>query len=117
MQTKFNPRTFFLASILAVAAGCATSRMNWDTAIGHTTYDQAVNELGPPARQEKLANGQTAVEWVAHYYAADTSPGTDSGFYNHAAGFGPTPPAQDYRVSKLRLTFDTNSILTDWSRN
>lgn len=117
MKTKFNLRTVILLSVLAVVTGCATGQMNWDTAIGHTTYEQAVYELGTPNKKETLANGQTAVEWISHYYAADTSPGVDGGFYNHAAGFGPTPPPQDYRISKLRLTFDTNSILTGWSRN
>jgi len=53
--------------------GCATTpRVDWDTRIGNYTYDQAVSELGKPARQDTKPEGTRVAEWLTQR----GSPGT-----------------------------------------
>lgn len=95
--------------------GCATGRMNWDAQVGVMTYGQAVNELGQPAQQKKLADGRTVVEWISRFPAA--SERMDNDFRYHAASFGQETAGADNYESKLRLTFGTNNVLAAWSKD
>ena len=53
----------FLAVVFI--SGCATAPpVDWNSRVGHYTYAQAVNELGPPNRQSRLSNGATVVQMV-----------------------------------------------------
>jgi hypothetical protein len=106
---------FWLATVAAAIAGCVTSGADWNRRVGTYTYNQAVSELGPPAKQETLADGRVTVEWVTRYNISAASPELDSSFQYHTAS--PIRTENDYRISKLRLTFTTNSLLTDWSKN
>ena len=98
-----------------MVAGCVTNGADWNRRVGTFTYDQAVNELGPPTTLETLPDGKVGVEWVTRYNLSAASPEMDSSFQYHTAS--PLQTANDYRISKLRLTFTTNSILTSWSKN
>jgi hypothetical protein len=114
---KNNPR--FLVRLLAIVgiilAGCATQNGDWNRRVGNFTYQQAVNEFGPPAKQETLADGRITVEWVSRYNVSATSPEMDSNFYEHSASLDHTDDAT--REGKLRLTFSTNNVLTSWSKD
>jgi hypothetical protein len=74
-------------------------------------------ELGPPDKQQKLSDGRNVAEWITRYQnGSSLSVGT--GFYSRPGGVGiiqSTGPS--YYERKLRLTFNTNNVLTAWSRN
>jgi len=104
-------------AVLAFVSGCATTPPpDWNARIGHCTYNEAASELGPPARQVKLGNGQTEYRWFMHpSRGASYNAGVPSTM-NSAIGANPTfGPNYDDRV--LTLTFDSNGVLTAWSKN
>jgi len=111
---KMNPaRKSFLPVIgclvAALIAGCATAPpVDWSSRVGHYTYAQAVNEFGPPNRQFRLSNGATEFKWFA------PAPG-GAGMNNNFGAAQNFNPGFDNRY--LQLTFDTNGVLTAWSRN
>jgi carbon starvation protein CstA len=117
MNNAFAAKILWLAAALLFVAGCATTRVDWDARVGTFTYDQAVEELGPPDKQAKLTNNQTVAEWISRYSTGGAvSIGT--GIYGGGVGGGYViQPAPTYRESKLRLTFGTNNVLSAWSRN
>jgi hypothetical protein len=101
--------------VALVFIGCASTSVNWDSQVGQLSYFEAVKQLGPPAKESKNDKGQTVVEWISRYPVA--TPAMDNGFQYHAASFGPDVSPTGWRESKLRLTFNTNSLLTDWSKD
>ncbi len=107
----FLPVVLFLA--VALIAGCATiSPVDWNSRVGHYTYAQALNELGPPNRQIRLSNGATEFKWFLQPNGG-TGPGIamNNGF---GVGQNISPGFSD---RYLQLTFDAKGVLTDWSRN
>jgi hypothetical protein len=97
---------FLIASFLA---GCATAPpVDWNSRVGHYTYAQAVNELGQPNREIRLSYGATEFKWFAQ---TPGGAGMNNGF-GAAQNFN---PGFDNRY--LQLTFDTNGVLTAWSKN
>ena len=120
---KTNPAVNFSLPVilfLAVAflTGCvSTPPVDWDSRVGHFTYSQAVAELGPPARQFKVGEGRTEYRWFIQPYGGTSyNGGLAPSTVNPAMGPAPTiGPNFDKRV--LKLTFDTNGVLTAWSKN
>ena len=106
----------FLLPALAMIflIGCATGQMNWDMKIGKLTYDQAVDQLGKPAQQKKLADGRTVAEWIS---PSPATPAIDDDFRYHSASFGPDNGSAYSHEGKLSLTFDTNKVLAGWSKD
>lgn len=109
---------WFLATLACIlllgTTGCATrNTVDWDSRIGHYTYDKAVLELGPPDKSATLSDGSTVAEWLTHRgYSHSTT------FYS-GYGHGPTM----YRVTEpagpqyyLRLTFGPDKTLQDWQK-
>ena len=106
--------------LLALVMGCATNKVDWGARVGSYTYDDAVIELGPPDKQEKLTNGITVAEWLtrrgrgvayvggAGYYGYPGWPGYYGGYYPAYVQPGP-----DYF---LRLMFDPDGKLTAWKK-
>lgn len=115
MKINFSLPVFALAIAGIIFAGCAAQNADWNRRVGKFTYQQAVGELGQPASQETLADGQVTVEWVSRYNVSATSPEMDSGFYDHSASLARTDDIT--RESRLRLTFTTNNVLTRWSKD
>ena len=99
---------------LAFITGCATAPpVDWNSRVGHYTYAQAVNELGPPNRQSHLSNGATASKWFLQPSAPTAMP--NNGMNN---GFGVGPNINvGLNNQYLQLTFDTNGVLTAWSKD
>jgi coenzyme F420-reducing hydrogenase delta subunit len=114
---KNNPRfpIRLLAIVGIILAGCATQNGDWNRRVGNFTYQQAVNELGQPAKQETLADGRVTVEWISRYNVRATSPEMDNNFYDHSASLAHIDDAT--RESTLSLTFSTNNVLTSWSKD
>ena len=113
---------FSLPVILALAVvfltGCATPPpVNWDSRVGHYTYDQALTELGSPDRQSRLSDGKVVSKW---FVQPPVGPRFNSGmsYYgsNHGLGAGQAI-GSGLNSQMLQLTFDTNGTLIAWSRN
>ena len=49
---------------LVALMGCATNKIDWNARVGTYSYEDAVIELGPPDKQEKLADGIIVAEWL-----------------------------------------------------
>jgi len=113
---KFSlPVSLTLAA--AFFTGCAsTPPVNWDSRVGHYTYDQALAELGAPSRQAKLSDGEAVYKWPAQ---PNVSPSLNTGMsYYGSTGFtGNQIAGPGGNNQMLQLTFDTNGVLTAWSRN
>ncbi len=109
------PRLLAGLLLALVLAGCAT-RVDWANRVGHYTFEQAVQELGPPDKQLKLADGTLVAEWLMRrgYY-------TTFGYYPYPGWYywGPVYPTylNSYTPDAfLRLTFGSNGQLTAWKR-
>ena len=119
---KMNPAMNFsspvrLSLVIVLLAGCATTApVDWNSRVGHYTYDQAVAELGAPSRQAKLSDGEVVSKWPAH---PNVGAGMNTGMsYYGSTGFvGAQPAGPGGNNQMLQLTFDTNGVLTAWSKN
>jgi hypothetical protein len=104
-------------TMVSLLVGCAsTPKVDWDSRVGHYTYDQAVTELGPPDRSSPLSDGQTVAEWFLKR-GSSVSFGFGTGFYGGHSGVAvgqsvSTGPSGIY----LRLTFEANHTLTKWEK-
>ena len=116
MKTFAAWKISFWAMTLAMLVGCATTRVDWNARIGHYTFDQAVVELGPPDKQQKLTDGRNVAEWISRVQnSGNIAIGT--GLYNRGGVGFIQSTGPSYYERKLRLTFSTNNVLTAWSRN
>ena len=117
MKTNFRFTALFTALLVLVAAGCATTKIDWNARIGTFTYDQAVGELGPPDKHATLSDGKTVVEWVTrHYTGSSVSVGSGFGYGAGGVGYVQNVGPNTYETS-LRLTFTTNNVLEKWNKN
>lgn len=116
MKMKFAPMFFLLAAGALLLAGCATHRIDWNARVGNYTFDRAVTDFGPPDKQAKLSDGRLVAEWVTRYSNGGTAV-VGAGFYGYPGSVGFVQTTPSYYESKLRLTFNTNSILAAWAKN
>jgi hypothetical protein len=113
MKIRFALFTLFSTLLLS---GCLGPRVDWNTRIGHYTYDQAVVELGPPDKTAKLSDGHTVAEWISRY----SNGGTVSygmGYNNYPYGPMIQTTGPSYYERHFRLTFSSDNVLTAWTRN
>ena len=104
---------FLLPGLMTILfAGCATHRIDWNSRIGHYTYDQAVIEFGPPDKTARLTDGKLVADWITRYYNGGTT-FVGSGYYPGSVGYVQTVGPSTY-VDTLRLTFDTHNLLYAW---
>jgi hypothetical protein len=106
-----------LALTVAFLAGCASPPpINWDSRIGHYTYDQAITELGTPARQARLSDGKLVSKW---FIQPPVGPRLNTGMsYYGSTGFNTGQTiGPSFNSEMLQLTFDTDGKLTAWSKN
>jgi len=105
----------FLFALMAWA-GCATNKIDWAARVGTYTHDEAVVELGPPDKQEKLTDGTVVAEWLIQRGRVAYVGG--AGYYGYPGWRGYYGPSYiqsgpDYFV---RLMFDTNGKLIAWKK-
>jgi hypothetical protein len=111
------PMGSLLGVILVAIAGCATTpKPDWDQRIGQYTFDQAVQELGPPFSSIRLQDGTTVAEWFLKA-GPQFSFGVGTGFGSGPVGVGvgqgvTTPPKGHY----LRLSFGPDGQLQRWEK-
>ena len=92
-------------------AGCATApKVNWNSRVGHYTFDQAVLELGPPDKSAKLQDGTLVTEWLTRRGLRHSTVHAMSGFWVQQYD---APASPDYF---LRLTFGPDGVLQAWKR-
>lgn len=106
-----------LAAMLALFAGCATQRIDWQARIGVYTYDQAIMEMGPPADAAKLTDGTQVADWLTQRGQVIYT-GSPEYYYPYHHGVivgGPTMvTAMNTPNYYLRLTFDPAGRLKSW---
>ena len=116
MKSKLGLKFLLGLFIAAVFTGCVTNKVNWSARVGSYTFDQAVVDMGPPDKQAKLSDGKMVAEWVTRYSSGGTVM-VGGGFYSRPGGVGFVETSPNYYERKLRLTFNTNNILSAWSKN
>ena len=106
-----------LAASLLCDAGCASKpKVDWNQRVGNCTFDQVVQEMGPPVASTLLGDGTRVAEWFLKP-GPQLSFGLGTGFSSGGAGVGvgqsvgiPTPGHY------LRLTFGLDGQLQRWEK-
>jgi hypothetical protein len=120
---KMNPVVkFSLPAVLLLAitlvTGCATTKpVDWNSRVGHYTYNQAISEFGLPNRQTKLSDGKVESKW---FVQPPAGPRFNSGMAHYGSnhGFGAGQASgSGLNNQMLQLTFDPNGKLIAWSKN
>ena len=120
---------FVAFAVLLFCLSCAAPKVNWNTRVGHYTYEQAVVELGPPEKSETLSSGRRVAEWLVRkgytsipspysvqYPTAQPYPYPVYAFRSYG------PPYAGYWIPThvpdqwLRLVFGTDGELSEWKR-
>jgi hypothetical protein len=128
---KMSIRAVLLSSLFAVLAlalvGCSTTKkpkVDWASRVGNYTYDQAVEELGPPDKQATLTDGGIVAEWIKQTSTSGSSIGfgLGGGSYGGGSGMGAGVGVSQSMGSStpgkvLRLTFGPDKKLIEWSKN
>src|SRR5436189_6475440 len=108
-----------LGTAVLLGAGCkSTPKVDWSSRVGTYTYDQAVQELGPPDKTATLSDGKKVAEWVRHSHGGGLSFGIGTGFSSGSAATGVgvgQSMGTGYGDRALRLTFDPDNRLVAWS--
>jgi hypothetical protein len=95
--------------LLATLAACKTvPPVDWQARVGHFTFDQAVQELGPPEKSASLTDGTRVADWL-------TARGQRHVTYHSLPG-GRVIQMEGARDPDrlLRLTFGPDGQLRDW---
>jgi len=107
------------ASLFAIAllSGCAsTPETDWASLVGSYTYAEAVTDLGKPTRVEPTADGGRVAEWSKpRTYTKSMTALPPS--YGQAETRGMNTYGTVAPDKVLRLTFDAQGKLVNWSRN
>lgn len=114
MKLTSAVKNFFAVAVL-IAAGCATTGIDWDRQVGEMTFDQAVDYLGAPDHTEKLENGRTVAQWISRYDGASPA-ANDHDFRYQSVSESLNRKPKTGQESVLQLTFGTNNVLADWSK-
>jgi hypothetical protein len=118
MKAKLAATVFSLAILfLAVAfiAGCKTTTVDWNSRVGNYSYNQALAELGSPAKQTKLSDGKTVDQWITLHGSTGFAGGANVGGLDTIGGN--QPMMQTYKDHVLELTFDADGKLVSWAKN
>lgn len=119
MNNLLRASAFLLLLALVTLTGCATrNKIDWSARVGNYTFDQAVLDFGPPAKQAKLSDGTVVAEWQmsAGYTRAEYVPYAGPSRYPYYYG-GCAAPLTTYTPgSYLRLTFGPDNQLKAWKK-
>ena len=120
MKMNFAAK-FSLPVILTLAVafltGCATPPpVDWDSRVGHYSYNQAISEFGPPDRQVRLSDGKVVSKWFVQPPVAPRFNSGMSYYGNHGLGAGQAI-GSGLNSQMLQLTFGADGKLIAWSKN
>jgi len=107
-------KKWLLLAGLAFLVGCVTSASKiWPARVGVYTYDQTVEELGPPDKEARLSDGTIVAEWLTRRGYTDAHV---SRYWSPYYGYPMYPLVTESRVPDffLRLTFGPDGRLHDW---
>jgi len=103
-----------------VMAGCSSSKpkVDWNSRVGNYTYDQAVQELGPPDKSAKLSDGKMVAQWVTGHHSSGTGLSIGTGVFGGGGGVGVSQGISSGNSydSVLKLTFTAEGKLESWSK-
>lgn len=92
--------------------GCETyGKADWKARVGHYTWDQAIEELGPPESEAKTSDGSRVADWVISRSRTYSTAVRGPMFWSWS-GQDVTTTAE----SHLLLTFDAQGRLKAWKR-
>ncbi len=124
MKTIFSVLRLVLFALMllipiAGIVGCkSTPKVDWQSRVGSFTYDQAVTELGPPDKVATISDGRKIADWVRRSRRSGLSFGVGTGFSTGGVGVGVGQSVgTSSRDQVLRLTFNAENRLVDWSKN
>ncbi|HEY5915064.1 MAG TPA: hypothetical protein VJA21_31100 [Verrucomicrobiae bacterium] len=113
----FGLSCLLLAALLIAQPGCTSKpRPDWNQRIGNLTFEEAVQELGPPASSTPLEDGTRAAEWFLKpgpqiSFGLGTAASTERG--GVAAGQSVALPTKGHY---LRLAFGPDGKLQRWEK-
>jgi|ERR1041385_4551624 hypothetical protein len=121
MKTRVRSKLISALCVAAAAAlltGCMTTKkVDWSSRVGNYTFDQAVQEMGPPDKQATTSDGRTVADWISRS-SGGSSFSIGTGFYGGHSGVGVgSTVGSGHQDRVLRLTFGTDGKLTSWSKN
>jgi hypothetical protein len=99
------PAVLGFVAAMILLAGCATTKVDWNSRLGQYTYDDAVGELGVPDRQTTLSDGSQVAEWLER-----RGGGYGTGYSPRWSRFQ-TYDVYEYPDRYLRLTFGPDGKL------
>ncbi len=104
-----------VAFVLALVWGCASKpKPDWNQRVGHYTFDQAVQEMGPPVASTTLEDGSRVAEWFLKP-GPQISFGLGTGSYGSHGGVGVGQSvAIPTKGHFLRLVFGPDAQLQRW---
>ncbi len=100
-----------------ILAGCAsTPKPDWNQRVGHFSFEQAVQELGPPVASTPLPDGTRVAEWFLKpgpriSFGLGTGAGGPHGGVSVGQSVALPTPGQ-----YLRLVFSPDSQLQRWEK-
>lgn len=113
MNTRRTILFSTLTALVVLFSACASNKINWDTRVGNYTYDQAVEEFGPPDKMAMLSDNAKVAEWYTGR-SSGMSVGVGTGV--GPVGMGVGVPVGGNRFRSMRLTFGPDGILKTWSK-
>jgi hypothetical protein len=118
MKTNSLMAIVLAALVLAAfASGCASKpKTDWNARVGNYTFDQAVIEFGPPAKQSILSDGRKVADWVTGYTGGSGMSFGVGGFGSHTGVGVSQSVGSGGREKILRLTFGADGRLQEWVR-
>jgi len=103
--------------VVALMTGCKTMpQVDWNSRVGTYTYDQAVADMGQPAKHAKLNDGKTVDQWITLHGSNGFFMGGGYGNANYGMASGQNI-GQTYKDHVLELTFGPDGKLVSWAKN
>ena len=120
MKANIAARPWLLTVHFCVAAflaGCktTTSSVDWNSRVGVYTFNQAVADLGQPAKQDKLSDGKIVDQWITLHGSNGALMGGGINTDTYGMGAGQNI-AQSYKDHVLELTFGPDGKLVSWAK-
>ena len=102
----------WVALLSVLSTGCETyGRADWKSRVGRYTWDQAIEELGPPESEPKTSDGSRVASWVSSRSRTYSTAVRGPMFWSWS-GQDVTTTAE----SHLLLTFTPQGQLKAWKR-
>ena len=111
-RRDFAVRTVLGMILGVVLVGCETyGKADWKARLGHYTWDQAIEELGPPESEARTSDGSRVADWILSRSRTYSTAVRGPLFWSWS-GQDITTTAENH----LLLTFDAQGRLKAWKR-